>query len=909
MSVDLHNRFERLAVHQSGRSLDASINEQQQSSTSLDPTFGGEGQTQGHYMASQQMRKQRSQRFSVPTLSQQPQQQQSAQMLSAGPLSFDAQTYSQHTLTPSSAFTYPHHRHHEPAGSRAGLVPPDHTFNGQGSPSTAMERSLSQESNPYSQASFEDPTPAHYAAPSMGGFNFAAPHTSLPMSNQRQQNTQLQTNHPMYNSNGHSFGSSPIYTQHANLSKEPQGLDYLSSISTNPNVHGHHPSNAPRMEPTSSRDRGGNLSSEWVRGQQQHHTGQPLGPPPQLGTFATGSQDDEVIPTAIVIKNIPFAAPRELLLSVMEDLRLPPPFAFNYHFDQGQFRGLAFANFRQAQDATLAVSALNGFDLQGRKLRAEFKKVLKEGEKERIERDKAIRRMRSTQQLVGSTSSMALNEIANSHANGVWGPGRYQNQTTFANPNQYGHPQYSNEEEDYGKPVLGSFSGSSSSGSALNRLPNSQTMTHQTFGMRQFVPGPPMSDGQYSAPNSAINGYSASPPSDVGTSVSARMVKQASASGSEISAAESSAAGRPGLDLNDQQSLEIFSRVLTFKDDLLRDELSFSRSLTASQRRIVHLVARKLGLEHQSVGVGDDRHIVVYKRGAGPTPTTSSGGLTPEPYPRSLRHSASTLGRQLSRDGPTGSCLNAAESHLPNYGISGNNFNNNLRGKKSMPDFRASQGYPGHPSFYHPGSTGPPPPLPSSTSFGGPAPSMDYNLLLPQDGQHQPYQHPNSRRSNMNLRDSYAAASNSDYTAMMPARQPMQGMYQQQQQAHNSHEPLSLNLDPRSAMTTFPNQSTPTTTTTTIRQSSSDGGSSSSPNLSLIGANGGPATDTSVSEDGVPSHHKVAFAVGSNSNVDLGGLQSFNVGSERIDSPTTTHKTLTTTSNDLQATTKTNLEE
>lgn len=48
----------------------------------------------------------------------------------------------------------------------------------------------------------------------------------------------------------------------------------------------------------------------------------------------------------------------------MEDLRLPPPFAFNYHFENAQFRGLAFANFRSAADAALTVSALNGFDLQ-----------------------------------------------------------------------------------------------------------------------------------------------------------------------------------------------------------------------------------------------------------------------------------------------------------------------------------------------------------------------------------------------------------------------------------------------------------------------------------------------------------------------------------------------------------------
>lgn len=43
----------------------------------------------------------------------------------------------------------------------------------------------------------------------------------------------------------------------------------------------------------------------------------------------------------------------------------------------------------------------------------------------------------------------------------------------------------------------------------------------------------------------------------------------------------------------------------------MRDELAFSRTLTAKQRRIVHLIAQKLGVYHYSVGEGDDRYAVV----------------------------------------------------------------------------------------------------------------------------------------------------------------------------------------------------------------------------------------------------------------------------------------------------------
>ena len=61
----------------------------------------------------------------------------------------------------------------------------------------------------------------------------------------------------------------------------------------------------------------------------------------------------------------------------------------------GIFRGLAFANFRHPSEADATLAALNGYDLQGRRLRVEYKRVLRAGEKERIERDKAIKRMRS----------------------------------------------------------------------------------------------------------------------------------------------------------------------------------------------------------------------------------------------------------------------------------------------------------------------------------------------------------------------------------------------------------------------------------------------------------------------------------------------------------------------------------
>ncbi|OAA69864.1 R3H domain protein [Cordyceps fumosorosea ARSEF 2679] len=107
---------------------------------------------------------------------------------------------------------------------------------------------------------------------------------------------------------------------------------------------------------------------------------------------STSSDPDQLIPTAIVIKNIPFAVRKETLASLMLDMHLPQPYAFNYHFDNGVFRGLAFANFQSAEDTRIVIEAMNGMDVHGRKLRVEYKKMLPEAERERIEREKRERR-------------------------------------------------------------------------------------------------------------------------------------------------------------------------------------------------------------------------------------------------------------------------------------------------------------------------------------------------------------------------------------------------------------------------------------------------------------------------------------------------------------------------------------
>lgn len=123
--------------------------------------------------------------------------------------------------------------------------------------------------------------------------------------------------------------------------------------------------------------------------------------------------DDDLIPTAIVIKNIPFAIKKEQLLDVMTKLSLPLPYAFNYHFDNGVFRGLAFANFTLTDETSAVVNQLNGREIGGRKLRVEYKKMLPAQERERIEREKREKRGQLEEQHRSNSNASLASMLSN----------------------------------------------------------------------------------------------------------------------------------------------------------------------------------------------------------------------------------------------------------------------------------------------------------------------------------------------------------------------------------------------------------------------------------------------------------------------------------------------------------------
>src|SRR5438045_7812195 len=152
--------------------------------------------------------------------------------------------------------------------------------------------------------------------------------------------------------------------------------------------------------------------------------------------------DEELIHTAIVIKNIPFAVKKEQLVGLMTEIGLTLPYAFNYHFDNGVFRGLAFANFTSPDETATVIQYLNHYELQGRKLRVEYKKMLPLQERERIEREKRERRGQLEEQHrnpttvngLGLHNQTSMSSISSIHLATSPSPGSMRGQAPSTHP-------------------------------------------------------------------------------------------------------------------------------------------------------------------------------------------------------------------------------------------------------------------------------------------------------------------------------------------------------------------------------------------------------------------------------------------------------------------------------------------
>jgi hypothetical protein len=89
------------------------------------------------------------------------------------------------------------------------------------------------------------------------------------------------------------------------------------------------------------------------------------------------------------------------------------------------------------------------------------------------------------------------------------------------------------------------------------------------------------------------------------------------------------------VDLNDPQTLQFYSQLLLFRDDVSREALIFPSTLSPAQRRTVHTLAHHLALQHVSRGNGEQRQVHVYR-----APQSASNMSPTMPQGPSAIHSA-----------------------------------------------------------------------------------------------------------------------------------------------------------------------------------------------------------------------------------------------------------------------------
>jgi len=109
----------------------------------------------------------------------------------------------------------------------------------------------------------------------------------------------------------------------------------------------------------------------------------------------------------LVLKNLPFQLKQEKLEEMLNTYSTKP-LNVSYLYDgTGMFRGMAFVKYKEIEHATQVFEALNNLDISGRKVRVEYKRVMKESENTQDADEKKIQ-----DQLNSFRSNGQINELA-----------------------------------------------------------------------------------------------------------------------------------------------------------------------------------------------------------------------------------------------------------------------------------------------------------------------------------------------------------------------------------------------------------------------------------------------------------------------------------------------------------------
>ncbi|KAJ2680346.1 Peptidyl-prolyl cis-trans isomerase pin4 [Coemansia spiralis] len=283
---------------------------------------------------------------------------------------------------------------------------------------------------------------------------------------------------------------------------------------------------------------------------------------------------DDAIPNAIVVKNINFAIKREELLQTMADLGLPLPYAFNYHFDSGVFRGLAFGNFRTPEEAARVIVGLNGLTLLGRPLKVEYKKALPGTAPP--PHPNTIAMMNSASGAQPGMDVQGDNGFGASLSTGLT-QNQHQQQPLQQQPQQQ-------QQQQFDRPIP-----------RTRRTQNGEGAERPRSMMV-------LSTSSMSIPDS-LSGHSSQQQHQV-----QQQQQQINPKGSSANDDSSSM-----IDLDDEATRTLYDVVSHFRHDKNIAELEFPCTLNTKQRQTIMLISERFGLNHETKSDSNGRYIRVYK--------------------------------------------------------------------------------------------------------------------------------------------------------------------------------------------------------------------------------------------------------------------------------------------------------
>ncbi|PRP81807.1 hypothetical protein PROFUN_10796 [Planoprotostelium fungivorum] len=92
----------------------------------------------------------------------------------------------------------------------------------------------------------------------------------------------------------------------------------------------------------------------------------------------THNSDSDYKNSTLVLKNLPFQLKQERLEEILNSVDVKPMNVSYLYDNNGMFRGMAFVKYKEIGQGTKVFQALNGMDINGRKLRIEYKRKVKE---------------------------------------------------------------------------------------------------------------------------------------------------------------------------------------------------------------------------------------------------------------------------------------------------------------------------------------------------------------------------------------------------------------------------------------------------------------------------------------------------------------------------------------------------